>query len=232
LKRLRDVSEQLVLAHESEQRRIARELHDEVGQDLTALRIMFNRASQDQSNPARQIFADAQKVTDEAIQNVRNICGRLRPQVLDDLGLIAALTWHFKTFGARSNLLVDFEHNSVDEKRINPLLQSTIFRVIQEAITNVARHARTDRASVVLWMTEDDVIFRVKDRGKGFKPADVHGNHNGLANIRERVSLVNGHCDIKSSPGRGTIVQVQLPISSQTVPTTPTLLSYGKNNHR
>jgi signal transduction histidine kinase len=182
---------------------------------------------------------EAQQVTDEAIQNVRNICGTLRPQALDDLGLVAALTWHFKTFGARSNLQVDFEHNSVDEGRINPLLQSTIFRVIQEAITNIARHARTDRASVVLWMTDTDVVFRVKDRGKGFKPADVRGNHSGLANIRERVGLVNGHCDIKSSPGRGTIVQVQLPILNQPESTTSpnsistsTPPSYGTNNSR
>jgi len=228
LKRLREVSEQLFLAHESEQRRIARDLHDQVGQDLTALRIMFSRAGQDENNPARQTFADAEKVTEEAIQNVRNICGTLRPQVLDDLGLLAGLKTLCKTFGTRSKLEIEFEHNEFDESRLSPILQSAIFRVIQEALTNVARHAETDKATVILWMTEHDVLFRVQDRGKGFRLTDRSVGHNGILNMRERIALVHGQYDLKSRPGRGTTIQVQIPLI-----TTPTSNHHNNGtNHR
>jgi two-component system sensor histidine kinase UhpB len=186
------------------------------------LRLMFNRSAKDESDPQRQTFADAERVTEEVIQNIRNICSTLRPQVLDDLGLVAGLEWHVKNFGARSNLKIDFEHNGIDEARLSPILQSTIFRVIQEALTNVARHAGTNRASVVLWMTEQDVLFRIQDRGRGFKPdADMKG-HNGISSMRERISLVNGQYDLKSRPGRGTIIQVQIPL---------TIHNNGKSNH-
>jgi PAS domain S-box-containing protein len=213
LTRLREVSEQLVLAHESEQRRIARELHDQVGQDLTALRLIFNRASKNESNPARQIFQEAEKVTEEAIQNVRIICSTLRPQMLDDLGLIAALSGHVKNFGERSRIKIGFEHEGVDEKRLTPILQSAIFRVIQEGLTNVARHAKTDEATVVLWMTEKDVLFRIQDRGCGFKIDAAPRRSNGLFNMRERIHLINGECEIKSAPGRGTTIQALIPLT-------------------
>lgn len=231
LKRLREVSEQLFLAHESEQRRIARDLHDQVGQDLTALRIMFSRAGQDETNPARQTFLDAEKVTNEAIQNVRNICGTLRPQALDDMGLLAGLKTVCKTFGTRSGLEIEFEHNEFDETRLSPILQSTIFRVIQEALTNVARHAETNKATVSLWMTEHDVMFRIQDRGKGFRLTDRNIGHNGILNMRERISLVNGQYDLKSRPGRGTTIQVQIPLNPTPLTiSTSTTYNHGKNH--
>lgn len=220
LRRLREVSEQLMLAHESEQRRIARELHDQVGQDLTALRLIFNRAARDEKNPERQTFAEAEKVTEEAIQNVRNICSTLRPQLLDDVGLLAGLGTHIKMFAARSNLHIDFEHNSFDEKRLSPILQSSVFRVIQEALTNVARHAETDRATVALWMTDHDVLFRIQDFGKGFRIKAARNGHSGISNMRERIALVNGHCDLKSQPGKGTTILAQVPLQTSLISNT------------
>jgi signal transduction histidine kinase len=210
--KLRDLSEKLVLAHESEQRRIARELHDQIGQDLTALRLMFHRAAADETNPARQTFADAVRVTDEAIQNVRTICSTLRPQALDDLGLVAGLKWHFQNFGARSNLKVEFEMGAFEEARLNDILQCTIFRVIQEALTNVARHAKAQRAFVSLEMTERDVLIQIRDHGKGFDCNKVAKNHHGVSSMRERVSLVSGQFEIKTRPGRGVTIDVKIPI--------------------
>jgi len=177
-------------------------------------------------NPERQTFADAEKVTEEAIQNVRSICNTLRPQVLDDLGLLAGLQTHLNRFGTRSKLRITFEHSSFDERRLSPILQSAIFRVIQEAVTNVARHAETDRCAVVLWMTESDVLFRIQDKGKGFRLDDSRNGHSGISNMRERISLVNGHYEMKSRPGRGTSVHVQIPLT----PNTDNI--HGKNHSR
>jgi signal transduction histidine kinase len=213
---LRTLGEQLVLAHESEQRRIARELHDQIGQDLTALKITLNRGKTGNAEQIKSALQEAHTLTEELLQTVRNICGTLRPQVLDDLGLIAGLQWHMKTFGARSGLEITFDIGPFDESRLSPIIMSAIFRVIQEALTNVSRHAQTKSASVMVAMRNGSVDFSIRDGGKGFDAAEAAGiSSTGISGMRERVSLVGGQFEISSSPGNGTIIRARIPVPHQ-----------------
>jgi PAS domain S-box-containing protein len=215
--RLRELGEQLVLAHEQEQRRIARELHDQVGQDLTALKLVLRRGKTASVEEMRRTLQEAESLTDELLATVRGICGTLRPQVLDDLGLIAGLEWHFKTFGARTGVDVAFEHGPFDEASVDRMTESTIFRVIQEALTNVSRHAATNKALVTLTRRNDLIEFSIRDWGKGFDPTEVMKQAStGLSSMRERLALVNGNFEISSSPGKGTIITGQIPAPAET----------------
>lgn len=210
---LRTVGEQLVLAHESEQRRIARELHDQIGQDLTALKIILSRGKNADLDEARQTLNEAHALTDEILQTVRNICSTLRPQVLDDLGLVAGIQWHIKTFAARCGLEIAFDVTApFDESRLSPIVKSAIFRVIQEALTNVSRHAGAKAASVILAMRNGHVEFSIRDGGRGFDVTETSKRAStGISGMRERLSLVQGRFEISSSPGQGTIIRAQIP---------------------
>ena len=125
--RLQDLSTELILADEKEQRRIAREMHDELGQDLTALKMLITRGKNAKADEAKQLWMEAGEISETLLQTVRDICSRLRPQVLDDLGLIAGLSVHLKNFGSRSGLTIEFTHGAIDEKRLTPIVQSVIF---------------------------------------------------------------------------------------------------------
>lgn len=211
--KLRALGEQLVLAHESEQRRIARELHDQIGQDLTALKITLSRGKTGKAEQALEALQEAEAMTDELLQTVRNICGTLRPQVLDDLGLIAGLQWHVRTFSARTGLDITFDFGTVDETRLSPIVKSTIFRVIQEALTNVSRHAETTTASVMLAMRRRAVEFSIRDGGKGFDAAAaLKTGTSGVSGMRERLSLVQGVFEISSFPQQGTVIRATIPL--------------------
>jgi signal transduction histidine kinase len=213
--RLRELSTELILAHEMEQRRIAREMHDELGQDLTALNLLIGRGKRAHSDQAKQFLFEAGEISETLLQKVRDICSRLRPQVLDDLGLIAGLSVHLKNFGSRSGLVIEFDHGAVDEQRLSPIVQSVIFRVIQEAVTNVARHANTQRARVVIGMEGDDLVFTIEDKGSGFDAENVRSNPStGLSGMAERILLVNGVCEIVSAPKDGTSIKARVPLKA------------------
>jgi PAS domain S-box-containing protein len=214
---LRSLGEQLVLAHESEQRRIARELHDQIGQDLTALKMILRRARDAQPDQSKAGLAEAETVLEELLRTVRNICGTLRPQVLDDLGLIPGLEFHIKNFSARTGLQINFDFGPFPQMRLDPMVESAIFRVIQEALTNVSRHAHTDSASVMLAARHGHVQFSIRDGGRGFDLAEVmKRGSTGVSSMRERLSLVHGTFEIASSPGNGTIITAQIPVSTPT----------------
>jgi signal transduction histidine kinase len=213
---MRELSTALVLAHEEEQRRIARELHDQIGQDLTALKITLNRGKNASLDEARQTLHEAAALTEELLQTVRSICSALRPPVLEDLGLFQAIQWHIKTFSARTGLDIAFEAEDIDETCLSPIVQSTTFRVIQEALTNVSRHAETKTAAVTLRMTEGAVVFSIRDNGRGFNVgAAQKRSSTGLSGMRERLLLVHGRFEIASSPGNGTTVHARIPVISK-----------------
>jgi signal transduction histidine kinase len=218
--RMRELSTALVLAHEEEQRRIGRELHDQIGQDLTALKIILNRGKTGGHNEALIACKEASELTDEILQTVRTICGTLRPQVLDDLGLVAGLQWHITTFAARTKLDITFDMGKIEESTLTPLIKSTVFRVIQEALTNVSRHANTQTASVMLGMRNDSLEFSIRDGGRGFDPAAVGSSSStGVSSMRERLSLVGGHFQLSSSPGHGVLIRAIIPIFAPPNPT-------------
>jgi signal transduction histidine kinase len=220
---LRTLGEQLVLAHESEQRRIARELHDQIGQDLTALKMMLRRARDAKPEEMQQGIIEASAVLEELVQTVRNICGTLRPQVLDDLGLVAGLEFHINNFAARTGLQINFDVGAFPKTRLDPMVESAIFRVIQEALTNVSRHAQTENASVMIAARNGHVEFSIRDGGRGFDPNEVmKRGSTGLSSMRERVALVHGTFEAASSPGNGTIVTAQIPVPTRTHSDPPT----------
>jgi len=211
---VRPLGENLILAHESEQRRIARELHDQIGQDLTALKITLRRAKNACAGEAQKFIQEAETLTEEVLQNVRGICVRLSPPVLDDLGLVAGIQSHIKTFATRTGLDVTFDLGGhMQEARLSPLVKATIFRVIQEALTNVSRHGQTHAASVMLAMRNAGVEFSIRDGGKGFEANDAaNWNSTGISSMKERLSLVGGKFQIASSPGHGTIITASIPV--------------------
>jgi two-component system, NarL family, sensor histidine kinase UhpB len=214
---LRSLGEQLVLAHENEQRRIARELHDQIGQDLTALKMTLRRTRDAKPADIKLGLAEAEGALEELLKTVRDICATLRPQVLDDLGLIPGLEFHIKNFSARTGLRIDFDFGPFPRTRLDPMVESAIFRVIQEALTNVSRHAQAENASVMLAARNGHVEFSVRDGGRGFDLNEVmKRGSTGVSGMRERVALVHGTFEIASSPGHGTIITAQIPVSIPT----------------
>jgi PAS domain S-box-containing protein len=205
--RLEALSRQLVTLQEEERRRVARELHDDIGQLLTALKLALETRMPASLEPER--------VVQDLIARVRDISISLRPPMLEDLGLHPALRWHFERFTGLTGVRVEFSQAGLD-RRFPPEVETAAFRIVQEALTNVARHAATPSASVTVDVNGGRVHLRVEDRGNGFDPQEAApGRCNGLTGMRERVSLLAGRFSIRSAPGEGTIVSAEIPIGSR-----------------
>jgi signal transduction histidine kinase len=207
----RELLRQLVSAQEEEQRHISRELHDQLGQSLTGLRFILDTMARRSSAAQRDQLDEATAIVDDMTDRISNLALDLRPPVLDDLGLIPALITLIERFTARTGVAVDLQHSGLDG-RLSPALETVVFRVVQEALTNVARHAGVTTATVQI-LGDHDVIVRIEDHGQGFDPDTVRAAADtaGLAGMRERVTLLGGELTIDSAPGEGTRVIAQLP---------------------
>ena len=206
------LSRKLIEAHEAERRAVARELHDDFGQILTAIRTNLQRAS---VLPA--VGRESVELIDSAIGRLRELAIDLRPPVLDDLGLAAALRWHVARESARTGLA--FEVDVDFERRLPPEVEIACFRIVQEALTNVVRHSGATRVSVSLKIVDDTIDLIVQDDGRGFDVAAARrqaatGVSQGVLTMEERAMLAGGRMSIKSSADRGTTVQVLLPTSA------------------
>lgn len=208
-RRLAALSQRLVEVQESERREISRELHDEIGQLLTGLLFRIDghgAATGDGKEEMRGIVNDL-------IERVRDLSMNLRPPMLDDLGLLSALTWQIDRFGAQTGIHVRFHHADLD-RRFGADVEITAFRIVQEALTNVARHAAVKQAKVEVWAGTGSLGVRIEDEGKGFDvEAALAAHSSGLESMRERSRLVGGSLVIDSAPGKGTRVSVELPLS-------------------
>ncbi len=206
--RLRELSRRVVDAQESERRYIARELHDEIGSLLSALKIMIKL---DGGETAQSLA-----VVDEALAKTRAIAQHLRPPMLDDLGLAATLAWYAKEFTARSKISVEIKTDGID-RRFGGDLEIAVFRTFQEALTNVARHAQA--SSVVAVFSADANLLRVTiiDNGVGFdtKKALERPTSSGLSGMRERVAALGGRIEISRDESGGTAVDVEIPLQRQ-----------------
>jgi signal transduction histidine kinase len=202
---------------EKERSAIARELHDELGQVLTALRMdsvwMYERLKIADPEAAARALTMC-RLIDKNIEDVRGMAFRLRPGVLDDLGLVDALEWYTADFEKRTEIACVFEHNDI------PLLDETVstaaYRIAQEALTNVARHAAASHVEVALKTQNGFLTLAVVDDGRGFDAlhlADSEGL--GVAGMRERATLVGGNLDVRSQPHEGTRVYFKVPIDRQ-----------------
>jgi signal transduction histidine kinase len=212
---LQRLSAQLIRAQEEERRTIARELHDEVGQVLTALKVelaLAQRSTEAANGPAHMLDT-VRSMTDGAIHTVRDLSRLLHPSVLDDLGLPAAVDAYLQGFSRRHGVKTQLLQNRMEE-RLPSEIEASIYRICQEGLTNVAKHARANRVGVFLQRLPETVLMTIEDDGIGFelseRAADLAGL--GLIGIRERVANLRGTLRIESAPGKGTRVTVECPV--------------------
>lgn len=213
--RLQTLSHRLVEVQENERRHIARELHDEIGQFLTGLKLNLELNERRPAELAQQGQHEALTLVNDLIGRVRELSLDLRPSLLDDLGLLPALLWHFERYTAQTNVQVHFKQSGL-ERRFSPGLETAVYRIIQEALTNVARHAQVPEATIRIWCDERNLRLQVEDDGVGFEPHSIltHGGSTGLPGILERARLVGGELIVASAPGEGTRLTAVLPLGS------------------
>jgi len=217
---LRELASRMESVREQEKSRIARELHDELAQALTALKMdtswIAERLPAGQGAVAAKLTA-MQAMLDGTVAATRRISADLRPLILDDLGLVAAAEWLVQNFtertGVRCELMV-----GTPELELEHSLASAVFRILQESLTNVARHAQASFVEVMLDINSGQVTLTVRDNGRGFSPESPRKpNSYGLIGLRERASLLGGEMRIVSEPGRGTTVNMRVPLEHEVV---------------
>ncbi|MBX6770165.1 MAG: sensor histidine kinase [Chloroflexi bacterium] len=213
--RVRSLSRQVLAAQEEERQRIARELHDETAQSLTSLLIglrMIEKSTTPQELAAR--VAEMRSQTGRVLEEVRKLALDLRPSALDDLGLVPALQWYTDDLERRTQIKIDF-HSSGMEQRLPDEVEVVVYRIIQEALTNVVKHAAATHVDVTITRQPGVVLASVVDNGRGFNVEGVRRSRErglGLFGMQERVGLVGGHFEISSEPGRGTRVAIRIPL--------------------
>ena len=209
---LQQLSARLVDAQEAERRAISRELHDEVGQALGALLVDIGRLSTTLSGDhpeTRTQLDNLKSVAERTFQTVRNIALLLRPSMLDDLGLAAALEWQGREVSRRSEIEVSVESESVPED-LPDEYKICLYRIVQEALNNAVRHSGARNAKVAVERLAESIVVRVTDDGRGFDPVRLRGM--GILGMEERVKRLGGTLRVASEPGRGTTVTAELPV--------------------
>jgi PAS domain S-box-containing protein len=201
---------------EEERAHMAREIHDELGQQLTVLKMdisWLNKKIDTSNEPVvGQKMKDLLSMLDGTVKTVRRISSELRPSMLDDLGLAAAMEWQLSEFEKRSGIRTSFD-DPTEDIILPEAVKTCLFRIFQESLTNVARHANASTIHVDLHLGDSDLILQISDDGKGFDKQKISGKRTlGILGMRERTSMIGGSYEIKSSPGKGTIVTVSVPL--------------------
>ncbi len=209
----RDLSRRLVEVQEQERRHIASELHDQIGQSLTGLKMMFGRVMTGSATDNRKILDETQQVLDELIERVRELSLNLRPSMLDDLGLVPSILWFIERYSLQTGVQVDFRHKGMDRSLPVDII-TVAYRIVQESLTNIARHANVNTAAV--WLLFDGKTFtvHVHDEGVGFNPKATRTSRpsSGLVGMRERAVALGGELKISSTRGNGTDIIAHLPV--------------------
>ncbi len=207
----RDALQRVVSAQEQERRRLARELHDETGQALTSI-LLGLRTIEEAKGPDELAAAltDVRDLVRATLQDVRQLAVELRPKALDDFGLVAALERLTSSFGEQTGISMEFQ-SSLPAGRLSPEVETALYRIVQEALTNIVKHSRAGRVSIVVGRKEGAVSVVVEDDGVGFDPARTREEGLGLIGMRERVALLGGRLTIESRPGAGTTFVAEVP---------------------
>ena len=214
--------ERLISAEDDERRRIARELHDETGQSLTALLVGLRAITQMAAlTEVRPVALHLRDIAARMVDDVGRLARGLHPAVLDDKGLAAAARRYVGDYARSFGTAVDFVAGELDSPRLAPLAAATMYRILQETLTNVARHARATTVTVELKRDESALELLIRDDGVGFEVSRAYDAVSGLGlhGMRERVTLLGGSIEIESSPGQGTLVCARIP-ARQTGPST------------
>jgi len=208
----RDALRRVVAAQELERRRLARELHDETGQALTSV-LLGLKAVEEAADPAemRAASAELRELVVQTLRDVRRLAVELRPKALDDFGLIPALERLTESFAEQTGIAVDFE-SALGDERLPDEIGTALYRIVQESLTNVVKHARATRVSVLVTRREGVVAAVIEDDGTGFDPGQTRDVGIGLLGMRERVALVDGRLEVESRHGAGTTILVEVPL--------------------
>ena len=212
--RLQAFSRRQIELQENERHMLARELHDEIGQLLTGLKLVLEMAAVAAPETSQDSLRESQALVGELIGHVRDLSLNLRPSILDDLGLLPALLWQFERYTGQTKIQVNFEHAGLEGRRRAPEVETAAYRIVQEALTNVARHAQVDAVQVKVWIEGCMLLVRIEDHGCGFESTItlVPSASSGLTGMRERAALLGGRMRIESSPGAGTLILAELPL--------------------
>ncbi|MGW8317646.1 MAG: GAF domain-containing protein [Candidatus Promineifilaceae bacterium] len=216
--RLRFLTREIVSAQEQERRRVSRELHDEAGQSLTALKIdlgLIQAGLPDFQKETKEQLSEAMSLTDETMERIRLLAHDLRPPVLDTFGLAPAIEGLCSELAKRADLTIDFQTN----ENLPPLpeaIVTSLYRFAQEALTNVIKHAEATKVELILDYQDEMITVSIRDNGRGFRFVDevelAESNHGiGLDGMRERLDLLNGRLEITSKPGQGTLIRALVP---------------------
>jgi len=213
--RLRDIAARAQNAAEEERKRVAREIHDDTAQALAAILIrlrLLERATSDEAR--RHLLQDVRTQVSQTLEGVRRFARGLRPPALDDLGLVAAVANHARGMEQAGGLEVTVDADGYDGVNLSPEAELTVYRSIQEALSNVLRHANASHAYITLRREGDNVVAIVEDDGRGFSPEAVErtGAGLGIFGMRERAEYLDGEARIESQPGKGTRVTIRVPI--------------------
>lgn len=218
---LQFLSRRLVEVQETERRHIARELHDEAGQALTSLMVGLRLLERDAGNSAAVVAraAELKRMTDSVLENLHRLAIDLRPASLDHVGLVAALHQYIERFSRQHspNLVAQFKAVGFEEgERLSPLVETTLYRIAQEALTNAAKHAQASHLDVLMKRRGERVIFVIEDDGIGFDvTTTIQHHHLGLVGMRERAEMLGGCMAIESAPGSGTTLYVEVPVDDK-----------------
>ncbi|MFN7948648.1 MAG: CheR family methyltransferase [Blastocatellia bacterium] len=210
--------QQLVTAQENERQRISRELHDQMGQQLTALRLAIESLRTRCGNQAElgEPIERIQNLTKGLERDVDFLAWELRPSVLEDLGLTRALAGYLQEWSRHFNITADFHTASLEAGRLVPEAETALYRAAQEALNNIARHAQASQVGVLLESRDNHAVLIIEDNGIGFDPQQPQERGLGLIGMRERAAIVGGTIEIESAPGRGTTIFIKVPYTAVT----------------
>ncbi|HEU4574824.1 MAG TPA: PAS domain S-box protein [Chitinophagaceae bacterium] len=212
---IRELTKHLQDIREQERIAIAREIHDELGQQLTVLKMDVSWVKKRLTAGDEVIAAKMEEMTEllnETVKTVRRIASELRPSILDDLGLAAAIEWQLKEFEKRTEISTEF-YGTESEPALQKDVKTSIFRILQESLTNVARHAQAGKVAVKLFCKDGQLLLNIEDDGKGFDHEGILTKKTlGLLGMRERTAMIGGTYEVKSKPGEGTKITVSIPV--------------------
>lgn len=217
--KLQVLSRRIINAQEAERRRVANELHDELGQSLTAIKINLESGARFKNRSPEEVNQENIRIVEGVLQQVRSLALALRPSILDNLGLGPALGWLGKQVAQRSGFEFEFLPLTTPH-RLPPELETTCFRVVQEALTNIARHAKASQVTLSMQVDDDVLTIQLIDNGVGMdwtavRRAAQDGNSAGVLGMLERASLVGGNLDMESAPGEGCTLTLTCPLLIQ-----------------